>query len=58
MNCNCLFYSTASNVFLSKDKRILEISKVHPRDGGIYICNGSNKASSKEKHFNLTVFGE
>jgi hypothetical protein len=31
---------------------------VHPRDGGIYICNGSNKASSKEKHFNLTVFGE
>ena len=58
INCNCLFYSTASNVFLSKDKRILEISKVHPHDGGIYICMGSNKASSKEKHFNLTVFGE
>jgi hypothetical protein len=47
-----------SNVFLSKDKKILEISKVHPYDGGIYICMGSNEASSKEKHFNLTVFGE
>ncbi|XP_069698018.1 hemicentin-1-like isoform X2 [Periplaneta americana] len=46
----------ATNIILSKDKRILEISKVQPHDGGIYVCNGSNEAASKEKHFNLTVF--
>ena len=51
-------YSKTTNLILSIDRKILEISKAQPNDAGIYTCTGYNEAASKDKNFNVTVYGK